>query len=256
MKRKWLATGIILLFVAIAFFPITNARNNTIVPKPFSTPEKVVSITVLEYKADGTIGKYVVKMTQGQAERLNRELSGVKDLDIQLSIYKKYNLIPQDVTAEKLRRGMEEKAQRLGSEVQMLQEDMTKWKSNNFLSNHFCMNTFCVVESDWILGLRFLGGLSLITSIFNAILFASGFNLYLPSIDLFQINIGYFGDLYLYDGILPDSSIGGLPIASFILGFVGYYLSAFSPTVFITFWGDYAGYAVACLGFQGIPLYY
>ena len=36
MKRKWLAVGIILLFVAIAFSPAINTRNDTIFPNDVS----------------------------------------------------------------------------------------------------------------------------------------------------------------------------------------------------------------------------
>ncbi|MBE3122699.1 MAG: hypothetical protein IMZ58_10910, partial [Thermoplasmata archaeon] len=75
LLRKSLAVCIILLFVAMTFSPIINAQNNTIVSKSFSIPEKenTVSITVLEYKPDGTIGKSVVKLSKIQAEKLRGE---------------------------------------------------------------------------------------------------------------------------------------------------------------------------------------
>ena len=254
MKRKCLAIGIILLFVVIACSPAIYAQDDTIVSKTFSIPknEDTVSITVLEYKPDGTIGKSVVKMTQEQEKRFRAELKSVKDTDTRLSIYKQYNLIPQDVTYEELRLGMEEKARRFGSEIEMLQKYIINSKSNNFQLKHFCMNFFCRVDTFVVGSLRFLCGSSFITSVINNYI-----SPILPSIDLFQIIIGFGGGLGTTNGILPDSFIFGFAIAFFIFGFVGYYVSqSWAPTFFISEIDLSLGYAVAGLGFTAFPWYY
>jgi len=251
---KALVIGIILLFVGIAYAPVICAQDDTIISKTFSIPKKedTVSITVREYKADGTIGKSVVKMTQEQERGFRAELKSVKDMDTRLSIYKKYHLIPQDVTDEKLRLGMEEKARRFGPEIEMLQNYMTNLKSNNFLSEHFCMNFFCRVDTFVVGSLRFLCGSSFITSVLNNYI-----SPILPSIDLFQIIVGFGGGLGTTNGILPDSFIFGFAIAFFIFGFVGYYISqSWAPTFFISEIDLSLGYAVASLGFTAFPWYY
>lgn len=249
LLRKSLAVCIILLFVTITFSPIINAQNNTILSKSFSIPEKenTVSITVLEYKPDGTIGKSVVKMSPEQAVKLREELTGVKDLDTRLSIYKKYNLIPQDVTAETLRLGMEERAQKMYPEIKRLQKLIA-----NSDGRHFLLNFNCGVEGEMDLGLRFLGGLSLITCILNS--FNPYYGLWLPSIDLFQILFGFGGRLHTYNGILPEFWSTGFWYAILLLGFVGFSFKLTPiPTIFIT--GNYyfSGYSVAALCLAGSP---
>jgi predicted phosphoribosyltransferase len=98
--RKWLAIGIILLFLGVTIAPAMNANDDVIITKSFSTPKKddMVSITVLEYRPDGTIGKSVIQLSKIQAEKLRTELNNVRELGKRLSIYKKYNLIPQNTT--------------------------------------------------------------------------------------------------------------------------------------------------------------
>jgi hypothetical protein len=251
--RKGLAIGVFLLLVGIAYSPVINADDESRISKAFSIPEKEdsVLITVLEYKPDGTIEKSVVQLSKRQAEDFTTELNDANDLDKKLSIYKKYGFIPQDVTSEKLRLGMEEKALRFGPEIEILQNYLTKWKKNNFLSNHFCINFFCVVNSYFVGGFRLLYGTSLLLSIIN---YYSPF--LIPSFDLYQINVGSYGRFATYHGILPDSGILGLLTASFLLGFVGYYVANFPTRIFFTISATFIGFAVACLGFSGIPIYY
>jgi hypothetical protein len=258
LKRKCLAVGIILLFVGIIFSPMSSANDKAILPKTLSFPTKtdMVSITVLEYKPDGTVEITFVNMTQEQAKRLRTEIRNTKETDARLSIYKKYHLIPQDVTDEKLKSGLEEKIQRFGPEIKKLQNFMTYIKSNNFLSDHFCIRLFCKVETWALLSLRFLFGLSFITSVINYYLY--DLSKVLPSIDLFQMNIGFAGDLHTTHIILPDAEIGGLGAILFILGFVGYSIAfpIFSPfpSFFITDTSFSIGYAIAVFGFVAQPL--
>ena len=253
MKRKWLAIGIIVLFVGIAFSPAISAYDYTIFSKAFSLPMKddMVSITVLEYKPDGTIGKSIVKLSTIQVESLRAELNDVKGLDKQLSIYKKYNLIPQDATAEKLRLGMEEKAQRLGVTNKKIKDFITKFNSTYSPQRlkFFCMNFKCIVEGSIIMGLRFLGGTSFFTSVINFF----SYYFYLPllkSIDLFQIYMAVWGTFMSYNGTLPDSYIDGLIYLALLFGFVGYVLLINPPLFIITIACLYSGYAVASICFD------
>jgi len=109
MKRKWLTIGIILSFLTIGTSPIINAQDDT-VPQAIGR----VPITILEYKADGTVERTVFRMSPGQADSFHEEMRNTQDLEMRLSIYKKYNLISEDITVDSLQAGMQDKAQRMG----------------------------------------------------------------------------------------------------------------------------------------------
>ena len=253
MKRKCLVVGIILLFIGVAIAPSISARTNLMPTQAPTILEKKVSITVLEFRADGTIRKSVVILPRNQAKNLQIELMKINDFDSPLSIYKKYHLISQNVTDETLRIGMEMKAQRLGLRVERVQNVIAQVNRDNLGSNHTCENYHCQVDGSCIIGFRLLGGLSFFTSIPNGVLnHYHLWNLFLPSIDLMQVNFGYLGILHVYNGTYPDKTITGIIHFSLLIGFVGYYVSA-SPTLFFTSAGLYHGYAVACFGFIGAP---
>jgi hypothetical protein len=177
----------------------------------------------------------------------------IKDSETQLSIFKNYHLIPQNVTDETLRLGMEKKAQSMGPRAERIRSFITQMKSDDPSANHTCENFHCQVDGACLFGIRLLGGLSFLTSVPNGFLYKYHlFTLFLPSIDFVQIHFGYIGILHTYNGTYPDSTITGIIHCSLLIGFVGYYVSA-SPTFFFTTAGLYHGYAVACLGFIGAP---
>jgi len=252
-KNEWkqvVIVGIILLFIGVCVVPGINAQNDKIFPKAFYDPDKEVSITILHYKVDGTVEKSVVSLSRNQVITLQRELARVKDGTTSLSLYKEYHLIPQNVTDEDLRLGMVEKARRIGPHIEKMQHLLAHMGSR---SNHTLKNFNCQVDGFFDFGARLLGGLSFFTSILNGYLYRYHlWDLFLPSVDVFQVNFGYLGFLRTYNGTLPDSQITGVDHASFLVGFVGYYIST-TPTFFFTVQNLYHGYAVACLGFVGAP---
>jgi hypothetical protein len=233
LLRKGLAVGIILLFVGVTIAPAINANDDKIVSKPFSLPknEDMIPITVMEYRPDGTIGKSVVKLSKIQVEKLRTELKNAKDLDIRLSICKKYNLIPQNVTIETLRLGMNEKALEMGITQNKL-ECMVKNEITNYqtLSNKSdYMNLLCTVDGYGYS--RIIGGFHLIpfgSSIFT--IFYNGLNRQyggmMHSFDFYDLLIG---TLWFYSsGILGSFSGKFHGIIRFV-GFVGimYYFNDF-----------------------------
>ncbi|MCX6667351.1 MAG: hypothetical protein NTV74_03790 [Euryarchaeota archaeon] len=139
IAKKCLIVGIILLFLMIGFSPIINAQDNTKL-----TPIGTVPITVLEYRPDGTVEKTVVRMPREQADNFHQEMTDAKDLDTRLSIYKKYNLIPQNVTADTLQAGMQEKTQRIG----LTQDKLERMAKNNrtLFNRHLYVDFFCSVS--------------------------------------------------------------------------------------------------------------
>jgi hypothetical protein len=136
-----LAIGIILLFLTICISPIINADGNSIPQTRSSVP-----ITILEYKADRTIERTVFRLSREQVDSFHEEMRNAQDLDTRLSIYKKYNLISQDVTVDSLRVGMEKKAKTMG----LTPDDiMSQFRSNRSLFPPFIRrNIFCTVWGD------------------------------------------------------------------------------------------------------------
>lgn len=153
--KKGLIVGIVLLFLTIGFSPIINADGNTI-PQAIND----VPITILECKADGTVETTVMRMSSEQADSLHEEMANAHDLDTKLSIYKKYNLISQDITVDSLREGMEERAQEMGA----TQDDLiSQFRSNRSLLPPFVRrNIFCSIS-----GYTFGGGVPLLIPFFR-----------------------------------------------------------------------------------------
>jgi hypothetical protein len=109
VTQKGLIVGIVLLFLTISFSPIINVDGNT-VPQAIGD----VPITFFECKADGTVKRTVFRMSPEQADSFHEEMANAQDLETKLSIYKKNNLISQDITVDTLQAEMQEKAQRRG----------------------------------------------------------------------------------------------------------------------------------------------
>jgi len=237
--KKIIAVGIIFLFIGVAAAPMISAYDDTILSKPFSIPksEDKVSITVLEYKPDGTIGKSVVKLSKVQAEKLQAELKHTKDFDIQLSIYKKYNLIPQDVTAEKLRLGMEENAQRLGLTQQRL-EQIASIDTNSFLNHtnwilqdlRIYINMFCKVEGSF-------SALSILLPIGFSFFTVYILRKHGDKFIIFDIRdriISLSSAIWTTNGLFPDFDAMLDFSFSKIIGFIGYFyfIDAYYPSVY------------------------
>jgi len=229
--RKSRVVGIILLFVGITFSPVISAYDDAIVSKTFSVPKNVdmTPITVLEYKPDGTIGKSVVKMSREEAEKLRTELDGADDTSLRLSIYKKYGLIPQDVTLVTLQAGLTENAQRLGLTRQKL-EQIASIDRNLFLSHgnqislkFININMFCNVDGDFVMSILLPIGLSFFTFY---ILRQYEFKV----LDLRDTILSLFSGIVTTNGLLPDFwSQHGFSFTK-IIGFVGYlYIPYYSP---------------------------
>lgn len=139
VTNKGLIVGIVFLFLTICFSPIINADGKSIPQTRSSVP-----ITILEYKADRTVERTVFRLSREQVDSLHEEMRNAQDLDTRLSIYKKYNLISQDVTVDSLRVGMEKKAKTMGLTPDDL---MSQFRSNRSLFPPFIhRNIFCTVS--------------------------------------------------------------------------------------------------------------
>ncbi len=225
--NKGIIVGIVFLFLITSFSPIINADGNTI-------PQKIddVPITILNYKADSTVERTVFRWSREQADSFHEEMANARDLDTKLSIYKKYNLISQDITVDSLQAGMEERAQAMG----LVQADlMSQFRSNQSLFPPFVRrNIFCYIN-----GYTF-GGPPILIPFFRL----NRWNT-MPNFDVLDFIIGE----------LPIYSIGFLgefeyySFALKIVGFVG---------LMFYFWHNFDGFSMDgfCVYFKSIGFPY
>jgi hypothetical protein len=231
--KKCLAVGIILLFIGVA---VATSINSSVV-KAHVVPEKknVFTIIVLEYKPDGTMGNSFVKLTQAQERRFRAELDSNKDIDSQLSVYKKYHLISQNITSEQLRTGMEEKAKRIG-----LTQLISKYYQHNNQKEPLLFNydLMCHVIFSGT-GIQFPLGLSLIIGGINGFL-----GTHIPSFDFSNRLIINHGTLITKGGLLAGINISGwsFPFVVKLMGFVGF--TALIINYFVLFGLEVNGFAV------------
>ena len=225
--KKIVGIAIILLFIGVAFAPSIDANTDiSIVPSIKPLKKNTISIQVTEFKADGTVEKTIVEMSQEEVKNLKEKLKQVNKIEERLDIYKEYGLIPKDATAEKLRTGMEEKANRMGFTKKEL--NISSQFSNMPFSDRvspLVVNLMCSV-SGFIGGFHLFFGLSSLTLRLNALLwFIFGGLILLPSIDISDIGLGIGGVLETTNGLLPDDY--GFYLLMFYLlgGFVGFCFS-------------------------------
>jgi hypothetical protein len=259
--KKGVVVAVILLFIGLAFSPSINANTDIKLPKAVqnATEDEIVEIIVTEYRSDGTIEKSAIEMPRIKAKELRKELNDVKDEEERLSIYKKYDLITQDVTCGQLRANMEEKAQRIGLIKNKLETISSVAETNlpNFLNNFvFVKNYKCSINGYVALGIRLYFGLSRITSIINGVLhYGLGLLLSIPSADLMNTGIVWGGELKTKNGTLPNNSEDFFGFMFYLIGgFVGFVISMFPIPIrrIILDWEDFFGYAAFAYAF-GTP---
>ncbi len=230
LMKKCLSLGIVFLFIGIATAPSTTAHNNAIFPNASTNSDKEITLVVREYKPDGTIEKTFVKMPRGQYEDLRGELSGVFDVETQLSIYKKYHVVPQNITSKTLREGMEEKSLRLGVSEETLEKTLVK----NILLKRYpwgtvstIRNSHCEVIADFIGSISLFFGLSPLTNninFFTGVLLDRLFNITFAfkSTDFLDLSLAFGGVLVTTHGDAPDNAWYGFGAHLVIIGFVGF----------------------------------
>ena len=225
--KKLLVVGVIVLFLGLAIAPSINANINRKLPRAVlnATDDEIVEIIVTEFKLDGTIEKSTVEMSCQKAKELRKELKDVKNEEVRLSIYKKYNLISQDVTREQLRADMEERAWIIRISKNKI-ENIPSFAGTNLpnLLNYFVSvkNYMCLVSGYVAIGIRLYFGISWFTSLINGIMFYY-LNLpsfFIPSVDAISTGIVYGGDLRTKNGTLPNNGedFFGFAVFAYALG--------------------------------------
>ncbi len=251
--KKLLVVGVIVLFLGLAVAPSINANINRKQPKAVlnATDQDIVEIVVTEYKPDGTIEKSTLKMPYIKVKELRKELKDVKDEEERLSIYKKYNLISQNVTCEKLRADMDERARRLGLSKNKIENALSRDETNipNFLKYlKSVKNYMCLVSGIVAIGIRLYFGVSWFTSFINGVMFyyLNFPSLFIPSADVINTGLVLGGRFETRNGTLPNNGEDFFDIMFYlIVGFVGFVISLYLiPIRRIIFgWEDFFGFA-------------
>jgi hypothetical protein len=194
LLRRGIAVVVIALLIALAFAPSINAdtEKKATILEVSGESEKMVRLVVTEHKPDGTKESKIVKLPQSQVKQMREELQHAEDIDERLSIYKTYGVIPEDVTREKLRAGIEEKTQKMSLKKEKNHTPINYIKSRLATSQNnrvTVMNYLCSVNGWVALGIRLYFGLSWFASFINGVLYYYlGLPLLIPSADL--LNMG------------------------------------------------------------------
>jgi hypothetical protein len=249
--KKLLVIGVIGLFLGLACAPSITAN-------VFKKSE-LVEIPVVEYNKNGEIKKTIVEITHEQLKKLRKELQEVDSIEDRLSIYKKYNLIPQDVTTEKLHEGIEERAKKMGFTKKRIQDIVNFYKAKLSIFEIFnlLISFMCSVSCSTGVGLRLYFGLSWPISLINGMNYwwlDKRDQLY-PSVDAVNIGVGLLGGMET-QGLLFSQSAGYEVMFYLMIGFVGYAVGIFPIPIRRILIGaeELLGYSVFVCSF-GLPFH-
>ena len=251
--RKILTYGFIILILSLSVSPVFAFDNKQQNHSSSSIKNKMIPIVVSEFKFDGTIEKKTMIISAQKLEEFRGELRSHNGEDERLRLYKEYGLIPHDVTIEYLKIGMEKKIRSMNLNKTNLEEISEIIDSRNTLQPgrngwRSDRNIMCFVTGDFMVGVKFLLGLSFVTSVINAaktLYYDMGFidnYTYSPSIDLVQLHLSTMITLSTSKGLLPNFYANGMYARTIMIGFVGYYVS-YAPRFFLEFGGEFIGYA-------------
>lgn len=224
--NKSLIIGLTILFINMSVIPTLSININEKLTEQVNNirgKEQFVKFKVTEYKSDGTIENTIVKITQEKANDLKNKLENIKTSGEKLSLYKKYGLIPEDVTLEKLKAGMKEKAERNG----LTKDKLNKIIENGILKRNYSMETnqMCYISVTQKSYLRLLFGLSFFTRLINAYIWSNlDLNFYIPSIDLINTHLGFYNDINVKNGSSDDIYYKSYFGVIAMLFFVGFYV--------------------------------
>lgn len=235
MKKNMVAVGVIILLVCLAVTPDINSQLVNIEKRTKFVDDKheseTIEIVVREYHGDGTYTEITKEIPVEVAQELKKKLWNSDDVEDKIAFLKKHGIVPKDTSLEKYRN----KAQRLvekmdlpNEKAQLLRNKINSIKfSNDNISMVFniCSGIFLIVQP-FALPI----GLSLVTGILNYVIWWMWTHdlirrIFLPSADL---PTGFIGKgLLETKGVLGYQNISGgysyelVPLAGFLLGFVG-----------------------------------
>jgi hypothetical protein len=245
MRRKWLAVGLILLFIGTAIIPCINANisNQSIQERLPPATTKTLKVIRYEYKSDGSIEKKVLEVAQNEFHTFQDEFHFAKTTEEKLSLYKKYDLIPQNVSMASLRKNFHDDVERVYqssmSIINYKQNTLKKIHLKNFSPRGFMVNTNSDVYGEDGFTLRLSLGLSPLVGRFNFLLLLLSPGWKAQSKDFVLCRVSGYGDI-LTNGTLGEIFCAGQPFFLSMMGFVGYILLC---PFFLTFYEFFIGFA-------------
>jgi hypothetical protein len=206
--NKYSIIAVITLFLILAITPAIQAAS---INKFTDIEEEFFKIEIEEIKADGSIDKKDVELSKTKTNELKKELLSTKSVDSQLSILKKYNLIPQDKTVKDLENEMNEKASSFGITPK---DDPQQEKFRLPILLQF----FKKVSATYFGGVSINLGLKFLINIINLIPLIK-----LPTFDFVDVFGGSYG-VVITEGLFLNNShvLITFPGISGMIGFVGY----------------------------------
>jgi hypothetical protein len=230
--KKSLAIGIIFLFIGVAVAPSINAKiNDQLIQERLpSATTKTIKVIRYEYKSDGSIDKKVLEVPQNEFRTFQDEFRFAKTMEEKLDLYKKYDLVPQNVSMDTLRKNFNEYVQRINTSKTSIENYAQNINTIQHLKRssyiQIVVNTDCYVDGGDVFTVRFTLGLSSIIGRINFLIYVvlqKGYfpDYLLPSSDLFMLHISGLGEIYT-EGKLGERDCYGSPFFLLMTGFVGY----------------------------------
>jgi hypothetical protein len=188
--KKIVAIGTIALFIGLAFAPAIGSqvvKNERIRKVEVKEGAETIEITIREYNGDGTFRERKREMPMDKAKELHEKLKN-EDFDKKLTILKEYNLTSKDANLEKYKKEVLERVNELGlsrDEIDGLIKNYPAFAESDGFFNILCKVEVCM------LGLFLPIGGSTFTGILNCWFCLNGYPVFIPSIDLFNMGIGY-----------------------------------------------------------------
>jgi len=251
MKRKWLAIGIILLFVGIAYSPVINASKvDGLFKIKQNVDDKLVQVNCYEFKYDGNVEKTTILLPKSEHLQMRTALSLTSSIDEKLEVYQNYGVLPSNVSIQKIKENYNQYLIAKKINVTAIQEYVSSHKTLSHLG--IVMNNNCKIAAQVGGGININIGMSVITQWRNGIKsMVEGFwglhlGKYWNSSDLSGFSLCILSGGLTSNGTLPDTSWDFLYSTLILLGFVGYYIEVL-PLPIILLSGDYLGYTVSIM---------
>jgi hypothetical protein len=250
IEKKGLVVGVVLLFIGTTFSSVVEASkvDNGLLKIKQKVEYKLVRVNCYEFKSDGTIEKTTIMLPKSEHFQMRKSLSLTTSTEERLEVYKKFGVLPANVTIQKIKKGYNHYLQTKKINVAAIRKYANSRKTSPLLN--VIINFNCRIDAIITLGISVDFGANAIIKYWNAIvafLYYLHFNLfYLPGIDLGVISSSLSGIVQTWNGTFPDSYTGLLFLKMIILGFVGYYLEDVPLPIFCIY-GDYFGYAVSVI---------
>lgn len=255
MKYRNLIKKFIILLLIVSFININLCQaksflqtDNTINNSDKSNGIKVL---VLSYQPDGSIQQSIIKISKISFASMKTDLQNTKSINEKLSIYKKYSLVPNNITVEQLREGMFTKSQKLNLTKETYDSLLLKkfkHSENSGLFKTRYVNYNCTMYGFGFFNLHLSMGTTPSLMIPNFFIFLFNIDTWgtditdlIKSRDIFDVQKFLLSEIYSLDGTLPDYALRSVLTMAIFIGFVGYIL-IFYPLPLISMYEEFLGF--------------